>query len=123
MHGSVSDKNDIGFDFEDLARLARDDPGAFEARRSALVRNVIDAAPEHLRPRLEGLQWQIDGVRRQSGSPLGACLKISDLMWQRVLGKGGLVETLQQFASTETTWPQTAATVLPFTTAGESEKE
>jgi hypothetical protein len=118
----VSEQSDLGFDFEDLARLAERDPESFEARRTALVQAVIEAAPEHLRPRLEGLQWQIDCVRRQSRSPLGACVRISDLMWQRVLGKGGLVEALQQGASAATPPLEPTANVLPFA-SGEAEPE
>lgn len=69
----------------DLSKLARDDPSAFETLRQALIAGVIDRAPERIRARLRGLQFQIDGVRRLARSPLGATVKICGLMWDSFL--------------------------------------
>jgi hypothetical protein len=68
------------FDFEEWARLARADPQAFEERRREEIRRVIDARPD-LRPRLEGLQFRLDGERQLARTPLRACLRMSSLMW------------------------------------------
>lgn len=70
---------------EDLSRLARDDPPAFEALRRQLIDNVIDSAAETTRPRLRGIQFQIDCLRRLSRSSLGATVRIYEWMWQSFL--------------------------------------
>lgn len=107
------------FDFDAWARLAREAPEAFEAARLAAVRAVIDSAPEHLRRRLEGLQWQLDRVREQAGSPLGACLRMSKLMWESVLGDSGLVSHLEQLGRMEMpATPPASATVIRFPVPG-----
>lgn len=68
---------------EVLAQLARDDPQAYEALRSEMIEGFIDSAPERLRPRLSGIQFHVDGLRRLSrSSALGSTLKIYALMWQ-----------------------------------------
>ena len=69
------------FDFEEWARLAREDPQAFEERRREEIRRVIDARPD-LRPRLEGLQFRLDAERQLARTPLKACLRMSSLMWE-----------------------------------------
>lgn len=68
-------------DHESLARLARDDPNAYEALRSRLVNELIDGAPEAMQRRLRGLQFRIDQLRRLARTPLGATVKIYSLMW------------------------------------------
>lgn len=107
---------ELDFDFDALTRLANEDPDRFEATRTALVRQLIDQAPAHIKPRLEGLQWQVDCLRQQSKTPLAACVKISNLMWKQVLGRGGLAESLQQIAETGSLRHDdgTGATILPF---------
>lgn len=70
---------------EDLSRLARDDPPAFEALRQQLIDNLIDSAPEKIKPRLRGIQFQVDCLRRLSGSALGSTIKVYELMWKSFL--------------------------------------
>jgi len=105
------------FDFERWARLARDDPEGFERERAVLVGTLIAAAPEELRPRLEALQWQVEQARRRARTPLAACLKISAMMWDRVLGEQGMLErlrTLSVAAAGRATAPRRSARVLEF---------
>jgi hypothetical protein len=66
---------------EILARLALDDPRAFEELRSAMIENCIARAPQKIQCRLRQLQFRVDGIRRRSRSPLGALMKIQSLMW------------------------------------------
>lgn len=80
---------------EELSRLARDDPPAFEELRRKLIDNVIDNAAEKTRPRLRGIQFQVDCLRRLSRSSLGATVRIYELMWQSFLD---LNYTYQDFA-------------------------
>lgn len=68
-------------DIEFLARLAKDDPDAYEVLRSRLVNELIDGAPESMQRRLRGLQFQIDQARRLAHTPLGATVRIYSLMW------------------------------------------
>lgn len=70
---------------DDLARLARDDPPAFEALRRQLIETVIDNAPERNRPRLRGIQFQVECLRRLSRSALGSTVRIYELMWKSFL--------------------------------------
>lgn len=70
---------------DELARLARDDPPAYEALRSELIESFIASAPERLKPRLMGIQFRIDHVRRLSRSPLGSTVRVYELMWKSFL--------------------------------------
>ena len=71
--------------YQTLAKLASDDPQAFEALRSELIENCITQAPERIQLRLRQIQFRLDGIRRLSRSPLGALLKIQALMWDSFL--------------------------------------
>jgi hypothetical protein len=67
--------------FDKLVRLAKEDPKALEALRQTQVEKLINNAPEALRQRLRGIQFQIDAHRQlHASSPMGSCLKISELM-------------------------------------------
>ena len=83
------------FDFDYWARMARDDPEAFETMRTMQINELIEQAPEQIRHRMEGLQWQINQVRKRSSNPMAACLRISAMMWDSVTGERGLLEALQ----------------------------
>lgn len=72
------------FDFDDWAKLARDNPAEFERRRRAAIDALIASAPQHRR-RLEGTQWRIDRERELAHTPLKACLRISAMMWESFL--------------------------------------
>lgn len=82
------------FDFDRWAELARADPEAFEAWRLALIEEAIEAAPPDCRQRMRGLQFRIDLERRRARTPLKACMRISSLMWQSVIGANGLLDAL-----------------------------
>ena len=75
---------------EVLSKLARDNPDAYEALRSEMIENLIRNAPPRLVPRLKGLQFRIDGIRRLSKSGLGSTIKIYEMMWQSFLGLNGI---------------------------------
>lgn len=102
------------FNFDNWRQLAQEDPEAFEVARTGLVRELIEQAPEGFKQRLEGLQWRIDVVRRQAQTPMAACLKISNMMWESVLGKNGLVENLERLAYADMPGLTQDATILPF---------
>lgn len=105
------------FDFDTWAKLAENDPDAFEQARRAMLSSVIESAPEHSRRRLAGLQWQIDQVRERETTPMGSCIKIADMMWQNVLGNDGLLENLETLTGAREPKSPAAkppAAVLPF---------
>ncbi|NPB09461.1 MAG: DUF3135 domain-containing protein, partial [Thermodesulfobacteria bacterium] len=78
--------------FEELSRLAQEDPEAFEARRRALIEETISQAPEERQDRLRRFQWRIDMERKRAKTPLGACIKLNDMLMEMVYGEGGFLE-------------------------------
>lgn len=89
-------KHKHDFDFDHLAELAQRAPEDFETVRRRMIAQIIDSAPEASRRRLNGLQWQVDMVRDRAGTPMGACVEISRMMWDSVAGEGGLLESIQR---------------------------
>lgn len=98
------------FDFDRWRYLAENDPPGFERRRREALERIIQSAPPAKRQRLRALQWRIDQVRRRSATPLGACVHLTRMMWQAVLGERGLLEALQGHGAR----PRRRARVLPF---------
>ncbi|MFZ2855893.1 MAG: DUF3135 domain-containing protein [Rhodocyclaceae bacterium] len=80
--------------FEELSRLARDDPQALEVLRGELINECIGKAPEHLRVALRRLQFRIDGVRRRSRTSLAAAVKLNALMWSEFLEMNDALQDL-----------------------------
>lgn len=89
------------FDFDRWAKLAKDDPEAYEDMRKKLIQEVIDGAAPEVKRRMEGLQWQIDQVRTGSTNPMSSCLKISKMMWDNVTGENGLIDNMRQLTEPE----------------------
>jgi len=83
------------FDFDHWAKLAKDDPAGFEAQRMQILEALIADAPERLRHRLRGMQWQLDQVRSRSSNPMASCLRMSRMMWEKVLGEDGLLDSMR----------------------------
>lgn len=110
------------FDFDAWSRLAAQDPEAFEMRRRMLIEQLIQSAPDTNRARLKGLQFRLDMERRRARTPLAACLRISDMMWQSLLGPEGLQASLNQLINSTSESPRkstaaaqpTLARVIPF---------
>ncbi len=67
-------------EFEKLRELAQNDPAQLERLRIQLCDQLIQSAPESMRRRLRGLQFQIDMERRRAKSPMAACIAISGMM-------------------------------------------
>ena len=87
-------KNNAEMDFDAWAELAQNDPEGFEALRLKAIEETIEKAPAENRERLRRLQWRIDQERRLARTPMNACIRISRMMWRRVLGPGGLQDRL-----------------------------
>ena len=70
---------------EVLSQLAREDPQAYEAWRRATIDGFIASAPARIKPRLQGIQFRVESLRRLSRSPLGSTVKVYELMWKSFL--------------------------------------
>lgn len=91
-----TDKRTSDFNFDQWASMAKQNPEQFESMRQDMIKQLIDDAPDHLKQRMEGLQWQIDQIRGRATNPMSACLRISQQMWNNVLGERGLLAALHQ---------------------------
>lgn len=67
-------------DFDTLMNLAKEDPEALEQLRNQLSQQLIESAPEGVKQRLRGLQFQIDARRNLASNPTAACVSISRMM-------------------------------------------
>ncbi|GMQ84070.1 MAG: hypothetical protein BMS9Abin06_0824 [Gammaproteobacteria bacterium] len=83
-------------DFDHFSELAKSDPEAFEIKRAELIEQVIQSMPAHKQHRMRCLQWKIDQVRNQASNPMAACIKLSEMMWDSLVGPGGLREVLDR---------------------------
>lgn len=80
-------------DFDYLTGLAQSDPSAFERYREQAIDAYISTLPDDRQERMRRLQWRIDQVRHRH-SPMGACVKLSGMMWDHLLGPQGLLGLL-----------------------------
>jgi len=119
----MADSPQTSFDFDTWSSLAKDDPASFEALRKAAIEEAIRNAPQERQQYLRALQWRIDQERHRAKTPLGACIRISRMMWERVMGTGGLLDHLQLlqegvsrpvYGSSEPDTAATAGKVVPF---------
>lgn len=92
---------EVTIDFDRWAQLAVSDPAAFEIARQQVMDAVISQAPVARQQRLRCLQWRIDRVRDLSQTPMAACLQLSRMMWDSVVGPGGLLESFQELGVRE----------------------
>jgi len=111
----------FAFDFDEWAALARTDPRAFEARRLALIEDYLGQFPNPEQQRLRGLQFRIDMERRRARTPMAACLRLSAMMWDSLLGSRGLKHALDALLLQTTNSPpprqcrsRPAGRVIPF---------
>ena len=85
----------LSFDFDRWSSIADEDPERFEEMRAALLEQMIEQSPDSMKQRMQGLQWRIDQIRNQSANPMAACLSISKMMWNSLLGEQGLLTALE----------------------------
>jgi hypothetical protein len=114
-----------GFNFDELAALAKNDPAAFEQRRQELI-DALFASIEariddpHFLQRLRGLQFRIDMERQRSRTSMRALLRIYSMMWDSFME---LNDLLQRISGPMPALPGPAvlrsAQVIPFKPAAE----
>ena len=85
-------------EFDEWKDLAKENPAAFEALRLEVIDELIESAPAENRPRLRALQWRIDQERRLASTPMAGCIRISRMMWDRVLGEDGFLDRLKMLS-------------------------
>lgn len=85
---------------DDLIDLAKNQPEELEALRAKLFHELVDnAKTESRKRRLHGTQFVIDMHKRKAKTPLAACLKISELMWDRTLELNDQLDAFAQCLS------------------------
>lgn len=67
-------------DFEQLQKLAKENPDKLEQLRIQWCEQIIHDAPSEYRRKLRGLQFRIDMERRKAKSPMAACISLSGMM-------------------------------------------
>ena len=102
-----------GFDFDKWATLALTDPKAFELKRKNIIEAVISDAPVRCQAQLRRMQWKLDRIRETAPTPLAACVRMQEMMWDSVLGEDGLLARLRQLPVQDGTGRETAQ-VLEF---------
>lgn len=108
----MSESAQSAFDFKTWSELANNDPEGFEARRARAIEEAIRRAAPRTQVRLRRLQWKLDQVRHTSATPMAACIRMNHMMWDRVTGPGGLLETLIEGSHTPPS--RSSAKVLQF---------
>ncbi|MGB1191593.1 MAG: DUF3135 domain-containing protein [Pseudomonadales bacterium] len=86
-------------DFDTLRVMAKNDPVGLEDLRIALCKKVIDEAPDHAKPRLEGLMFQINSRRTLASSELDACHDISNMMQESLQRMQAMLKDLRSMQS------------------------
>ncbi|WP_432723605.1 DUF3135 domain-containing protein [Jeongeupia wiesaeckerbachi] len=94
-------------DFDTLAALYRQDPGAFEALRSSLLQQALDDVEAPRRQRIEALLNHIELHRRRAKNPLHATVIAHEMMWTSFL-------TMNYVLHHGERPPQASATLLQF---------
>lgn len=103
----------VQFDFDEWSALAKSDPAAFEEKRLALIEEFLRDLPEYDQKRLRGLQFRIDMERRRARTPMAACLRLSAMMWDSLLGSRGLKNALDALVATAVSGTRQPAPALP----------
>ena len=84
-----------GFNFNEWSKLAINDPEAFEHKRKQVIEQTILAMSATTQQRIRSLQWRIDQERKFCKSSIAACIKLSNMMWEQVIGDTGLLQSIK----------------------------
>ena len=86
-------------DFDTLRFMAKNDPEELENLRLALCNKVIDEAPDHAKPRLHGLMFQINSRRSLASSEMEACEELSSMMQESLQHMQSMLRDLRTMQS------------------------
>ncbi|MCU7812292.1 MAG: DUF3135 domain-containing protein [Candidatus Thiodiazotropha sp. (ex Notomyrtea botanica)] len=98
-------------DFDYLTGLAKSNPSEFERLRQNAIDAYILTLPDDRQARMRRLQWRIDQVRSRH-SPMGACVRLSTMMWDHLLGPQGLLGLLHN--NDQAAGQAEKADIIPF---------
>jgi DNA-directed RNA polymerase len=100
--------------FDELMKLAQQDPDKLESLRQSWVEDAIEGAPEMFQRRLRGLQFQIDMEREKASNPASSCVKISQMMHE---GLANLHEAINQKTVSQKGHQPPIANIIQFPSA------
>ncbi|MFL0803149.1 MAG: DUF3135 domain-containing protein [Agarilytica sp.] len=100
--------------FDELRRLAEQSPERLEAFRTREIEALIARAPEQLKRRLRGLQFQVNCQRRLHRSPLGSCIAISKMMHESLVKLQAVLNGSHTQPSYESYDDPRQSNVIPF---------
>ncbi|MBT5292574.1 MAG: DUF3135 domain-containing protein [Cellvibrionales bacterium] len=86
-------------DFDTLRFMAKNEPEKLENLRIALCNKVIDEAPDHAKPRLQGLMFQINNRRSLASSEMEACEQLSSMMQESLQHMQSMLKDLRTMQS------------------------
>ena len=86
-------------DFDTLRFMAKNEPEKLENLRIALCNKVIDEAPDHAKPRLQGLMFQINSRRSLASSEMEACEQLSSMMQESLQHMQSMLKDLRTMQS------------------------
>lgn len=113
------------FDFDEWAQLAKQDKVAFEQKRDATLKQLIEtyASNDNDLRRLNGLQFQINMIRQKHKSPMGACIAISEMMMDKLYELVTLdIAEIIQHTEQQTINNTASDNIIPFEPSKKSDK-
>ncbi|MFC3852017.1 DUF3135 domain-containing protein [Salinispirillum marinum] len=87
-------------DFNELMRMAREEPEALETMRKEYTEQLLASAPPESLHRLQGMAFVLDAKRRTAHSPAEVCKAMSDLMLERLKVLQANFEDIKGIANT-----------------------
>jgi hypothetical protein len=107
-------------DYNRLKDLAQSSPEEFEKERITIINELIQL--HHNASRAQGSQWRIDMETTKAKTSLGACVRLSSLMWDefykledelhRLLREIKLAKAIPVLRENKTS--DKTATIIPF---------
>ena len=116
VQGSETKTSLQEMDFDQWRELFETDPAKFEQLREQALNDLIDSAPVHMKPRLEGLKFQLKGESIRAKSSLDYQIRLSNMMMDSLLSLRDQVQSLLADINEPAAKPSEpkTAVVLPF---------
>lgn len=100
-------------DVDTLMEIAKNDPDKLDRIKQAAVDDLIQSADPQHQQRLRGLQWQVDVELKMSKNPLDGCIRISELMHEKLWELRAALQDQAQ-GDFEPMYEEMNAKILPF---------
>ena len=92
----------ISENFDALVLMAKNEPEAFESYRRSLIQKTIENSPQDRQTNLRRYQWRIDQEKRKHDNSLAACIKLTQMMSQRMFSINKQLCVLSEIATIDT---------------------